>query len=196
MGAGGGAVTLSAPIGWAVLVGGEWMPRRTVSTTHGTLSLDDAKSRVLEGLRRGLGVGPAAEVVGYSRSQVYRWREDDPAFAAAWMDALESAADRGEGELYRRGVEGVPRVKAHLYRGKVVHRERYREYSDMGLIAWLKANRPGKYRDDQARDASAPVQVVIYLPDNGRPMGTAIQVVAPSQAMIDAPSGDPESPKP
>src|SRR5690349_19315445 len=63
-------------------------------------------------------VTTAAAVAGTSRTRVYELRQADPAFASAWEDAEEIAADRLEDEARRRAVEGVaePLVSA----GKLV----------------------------------------------------------------------------
>jgi hypothetical protein len=60
----------------------------------------------------------AARAVGFSRGGVYAHRQIDEAFAKAWEEAEEIAADRLEAEAWRRGVEGVaePLVSA----GKLV----------------------------------------------------------------------------
>jgi hypothetical protein len=84
-------------------------------------------------------------VAGASRSRVYELRGADLAFAAAWDEAEEIAADRIEDEARRRTVEGVqePLVSA----GKVVRDDdgqpiAIRRYSDNLLLALLKSRRP------------------------------------------------------
>ncbi|MBI2320581.1 MAG: hypothetical protein HYU88_00395 [Chloroflexi bacterium] len=51
----------------------------------------------------------AAEPVGAGRSTVYKWRERDAAFAAAWAVAADEPADRLEEEARRHAAEGVLR---------------------------------------------------------------------------------------
>ncbi len=49
------------------------------------------KRRFLDALARGLSVGCAARAAGIRRSTAYAWRQRDPQFAAAWVEALETA---------------------------------------------------------------------------------------------------------
>jgi hypothetical protein len=74
---------------------------------------------------------------------MYDLRDEDPTFAAEWDNAIEEAADKLEGEAWRRAVEGIN--KPIYYQGDLV--DTVKEYSDtlMGLL--LKAHRPEKYRD-------------------------------------------------
>jgi len=90
-------------------------------------------------------VSAAVAVAGTSRTRVYELRKADPAFASAWEDAEEIAADRLEEEARRRAVEGTeePLVSA----GKLVRDDSgqpimVRRYSDNLLLALMKAHRP------------------------------------------------------
>ena len=90
-------------------------------------------------------VSAAVAVAGTSRTRVYELRKADPAFASAWEDAEEIAADRLEEETRRRAVEGTeePLVSA----GKLVRDDSgqpimVRRYSDNLLLALMKAHRP------------------------------------------------------
>ena len=89
-------------------------------------------------------VKAAAEAVGLSRRMHYHWMKADPAYAAAFAEAQEQAADTIEAELVRRAVEGVEEP-VH-YRGQRV--DMVRKYSDVLLIFLLKGLRPEKYRDN------------------------------------------------
>lgn len=85
----------------------------------------------------------AAEIVKMDRRLHYGWLEKDPAYAAAFTDAEEHAADRLEQEARRRAVEGT--LKPVFYQGEqcgVI-----REYSDTLLIVLLKGVRPEKYKE-------------------------------------------------
>jgi hypothetical protein len=102
------------------------------------------KERFLAAVGHSGNVTHAATTVGLSRRHVYRVRAADPAFAAAWYDAVESYADLLEAEADRRAVEGV--VKPLFYKGQRLPVE-LREYSDVLLMFRLKALRPEKYRE-------------------------------------------------
>ena len=86
-------------------------------------------------------VTKAVEIAGTSRSRVYELRRTDSAFAAAWDEAEETAADAIEAEARRRAIEGVqePLVSA----GRIVRDDdgqpiSIRRYSDNLLLALLK----------------------------------------------------------
>ncbi len=91
-------------------------------------------------------VSEAARASKVSRSHAYALKLADPAFAADWMDALESATDLLEAEARHRAVEGVE--QPHFHQGQVTGS--VRKYSDSLLMFLLKAHRPEKYRDRSA----------------------------------------------
>jgi hypothetical protein len=110
------------------------------------LKLTEACQRhFLEALCETSNVTRAAALSGTSRTRVYELRNRDPAFAAAWEDAEEVAADRLEDEARRRAVEGVPEPLVSA--GKLVRDDDgqpiiIRRYSDNLLLALIKARRP------------------------------------------------------
>ena len=78
------------------------------------------------------------------RQTVYDARSADPAFAAAWDEAIAIADELMEAEARRRAVEGT--LRPVFQGGEEVGR--VREYSDTLLIFLLKAHKPEKYRDN------------------------------------------------
>jgi hypothetical protein len=93
------------------------------------------------------GITAAVAAVGTSRTRVYELRKFDPAFAAAWDEAEEIAADRLENEARRRAVEGVPELLVSA--GKLVRDDlgqpvAMRRYSDPLLLALLRMHRPAR----------------------------------------------------
>jgi hypothetical protein len=106
--------------------------------------------RFLEVLAENGNVTIAARAAGVSRSGVYAHRQLDDAFAKAWEEAEQVAADRLEAEAWRRAVDGVsePLVSA----GKLVRDEDGRpmaiqRYSDNLLALLLRAHKPDRFRD-------------------------------------------------
>ena len=83
------------------------------------------KARFLKLLAETGNVSRSAIGAGIDRRGLYRERDTDAEFAAAWEEALESGVDELEEEARKRAKEG----------------------SDTLLIFLLKANRPQKYRD-------------------------------------------------
>ena len=86
----------------------------------------------------------AVAAAGTSRTRVYELRKLDPAFAAAWAEAEDIAADRLADEARRRAMEGVPIPLVSA--GKLVRDDNgqpimVRRYSDNLLMALLKAHR-------------------------------------------------------
>jgi hypothetical protein len=108
----------------------------------------------------------ACRAAGIDRATPYRARASDPAFAAAYQDALDDATDGLELEAIRRGRDGVD--EPVIYQGQlcgvwvgangdVVARDTpgarlvpltVKKYSDALLLALLKARRPEKFRDN------------------------------------------------
>ena len=108
------------------------------------------KQHFLEVLAKCGNVTAAAAAAGVARCVPYEHRKTDDAFAKAWEEAEEVAADRLEAEAGRRGVEGVEEPVISL--GKVVQGADgepliIRRYSDTVLLALLRAHRPEKYRE-------------------------------------------------
>ena len=110
----------------------------------------ERQKRFVEALAETGNVTTAVRVAGTSRTRAYELRKTDQAFAAAWDEAEQIAADKLEAETWRRAVEGVeePLVSG----GKLVRDDNgqpiaIRRYSDQLLIALLRAHRPEKFRE-------------------------------------------------
>lgn len=106
-----------------------------------TVRTDRARERFLAVLAETCNVSEAARSAGISRTAAYDWREDDEAFAAAWEQAEQEAADKLEREAWRRAVEGTD--KPVVFQGVIT--DTYKEYSDRMLEILLKAHRPDKF---------------------------------------------------
>jgi hypothetical protein len=129
----------------------------------------ERQKRFLAALADTGSVTAAVAVAGTSRTRVYELRKADQEFAAGWEEAEEVAADRLEDEARRRAVEGAqePLVSG----GKIVRDDdgqpiAIRRYSDMLLLALLKAHRPEKYRDQKlihAGDPQNPIEHKVSL---------------------------------
>lgn len=109
---------------------------------------DRAREAFLTVLRETCNVSEAARAANIGRTVAYEWRADDPAFAAAWADAEQEAADKLEREAWRRGVEGTD--KPVTFQGVIT--ATYKEYSDRMLEILLKAHRPEKFTERQRLD--------------------------------------------
>ncbi len=112
------------------------MSRRTIRTAR-------TRKRFLEFLESTGHVLRSAAAAGACIRAFYKWREDDPAFAADWEAALERAIDRLEDEAFRRALEGVE-VPVY-YQGKPVGA--LSRFSDRLLIFLLTRLRAHKYRE-------------------------------------------------
>src|SRR5262245_9183157 len=107
----------------------------------------------------------AAEAANVHRRTVYRHRDADSDFAAAWDEAVADAADRLEAEAVRRAKDGweEPVIYQGEPMGVWVDAEgkrvaegtpgarfeplTVRKYSDTLLIFLLKGAKPGKFRE-------------------------------------------------
>ena len=123
-----------------------------------TLEKGDWRAVFLAEMAASGAVSSAATRAGVGRTFVYAQRAADPAFAAAWDDALETATDAMEREAWRRGAKGV--LKPVYQGGKKVGT--IREYSDTLLIFMLKARRPARFRErvEQQHTGNVTVRVV------------------------------------
>ena len=112
-------------------------------------------------LENGHPVRAACEAAGYARRCVYRWRKDDPAFAAQWSEALGVAADLLEEEADRRGRDGYD--EPVFFQGE--ERGTKRKYSDALLLARLKALKPDQYRERITLPTVAQQSVTVVVRD-------------------------------
>lgn len=64
-------------------------------------------------------IGEACEVAGVSRAEVSLWKKDDEAFALAYRDAEDQAADSLEKEAHRRAVTGWH--EPVFYKGEITY---------------------------------------------------------------------------
>jgi hypothetical protein len=111
------------------------------------------KRRFVEALAESGNVTLAVLAARVSRSGIYANRHVDNAFARAWEEAEQVAADRLEAEAWRRAVDGVsePLVSA----GKLVCDAEgqpmvIQRYSDHLLALLLRAHKPEKFSDRTA----------------------------------------------
>ncbi len=131
-----------------------------------------SKGRFLEAFRECGGITKAAELVGINRVTVFKWRRDDPKFAAAFADAQVEAAHNLEDEARRRAVEGSRRYRFKADGSPLLHPETglpYFEevYSDALLVLLLKAHSP-KFRALEPAITTGAATVAVYLPENHR----------------------------
>lgn len=97
-------------------------------------------------------VTDAAERAGIERKTHYRWLSKDSAYAEAFKDAEEEAADRLEAEARRRATQGVD--EPVFYKGYECGT--ITRYSDALLMFLLKGARPEKYKERVANEHSGP----------------------------------------
>jgi len=98
------------------------------------------KDRFVEELRTGMSPGKAARTAGISRAGAYRWRNEDPAFDRAWVEAVAEGIDKLEDEAFRRAVDGYNARTVRDKDGNII--SEMREYSDSLLALLLKVRRP------------------------------------------------------
>jgi hypothetical protein len=117
-------------------------------------------------------VTKSALTIGTSRITVYKWREQNEAFAKAWDAALKIGMASLEDEAVRRaGPEGID--EPVYYKGEKV--DTIKRYSD-SLLTFLLAAHDEKYRKQRIEHtgkdgADLPptrVEVVFVKADNGR----------------------------
>ena len=125
------------------------------------------KKRFIEALTAHGTVYHAAQAAGVSRWTAYRWRDNDPAFAQAWKDALEDCADIMESSVYKRGLAG----------------------DSILSMFWLKAHRP-EFRDRVSVDVKAVQAEIAQLLQHlvaGNGLPPEMRVLQPAARLLEAP---------
>lgn len=121
-------------------------------------------------------------------------KKDNPAFAAAWVEAEEAFVQALETEAKRRAYLGTKR--GVYYRGRKVADEKV--FSDVLLMFLLKARKPEKYREHFEAKFSGDIQVVVRdrFPVEGEskalnPGPHQVEVIAKGQAAFQLPAPEP-----
>ena len=121
------------------------------------------RDRFLDALRVKGNVRESCAVANISRAVAYEARATDEAFAAAWANALDEAADVMEAEAWRRGVEGVDEpVYGRVGKDRDGEIGTVRKYSDSMLALLLKAHKPEKYRERHEHKLDGSITVKGY----------------------------------
>ena len=97
-------------------------------------------------------VTAAAKKARITRGHAYYTREQDPAFAEAWDDALEQSVNNMEGEAYRRAVHGT--LEPVFYMGRKVGS--VRRYSDSLIMFLMRSHNPSKYKETVRNETTGP----------------------------------------
>ncbi|TDR82195.1 terminase [Paludibacterium purpuratum] len=108
-----------------------------------TKATPEKLAQFLEVLATTANVSAAAKKVRIDRTHMYRLRDDDPEFAAAWDEAVKLGTAALEDEAVRRAHDGT--LKPVFYKGERCGT--IREYSDTLLIFLLKARDPERFAD-------------------------------------------------
>ena len=93
----------------------------------------DWRPAFLAALRKMPVITRAAEAAGVDRSTVFRRRQSDPDFDAAFADAFEAGVDAAEAELFRRAVIGFEEPVIH--QGVLAYRTK-RVVAEDGSVAY------------------------------------------------------------
>lgn len=119
-----------------------------------------ARETFIKELAKRANVSDAAKAAAINRSTAYRWRKEEPDFAAAWDEAIETAIDAMEREAHRRAFTGIKKpIVGRVGKdqdGIVTH---VTEYSDGLATLLLKAHRPEKYRERTDVQHSGKIEV-------------------------------------
>lgn len=121
-----------------------------------------------------------------SRGAVDNWRTSSEWFETLYQIALEEAADRIEGEAFRRAVDGYD--EPVIYQGMpttivdpVTGEEKQlmvRKYSDTLMQTLLKGARPDKYRENHKVEHTGAASGVLVVPAPIDPVEWAKQAAA------------------
>lgn len=125
-----------------------------------------AREAFLAQIRLVPNVSAAARAAGISRSAAYLWRDDDPAFAAEWDDAVSEAVDQLEQVAWERATE----------------------QSDRMMEILLKAHRPDKYVERRlvGSDPDNPLPAAVNVIDASKLSTDALREVLAAKNAPDA----------
>lgn len=149
---------------------GRKRPVKSRATTKTTKPKRDARDVFLDHLRKTSNISEAARVAVLDRTTVYRWRSEDPGFAAAWDDAIDEATDALEAEARRRAVDGHEEYVVSM--GQIVldpntgEPLKQKRFSDSLTALLLRAHRPEKYRERHDVKQSGSVAITITPDDS------------------------------
>lgn len=140
-------------------------------TTQERLSMERRRLFLRAFALRGI-VLDGCRAAGVSRGAVEHWRESSEWFDTMYAIAIEEAADRIEGEAFRRAVEGYD--EPVIYQGMtttVIDKDTgeekqlvVRKYSDALLQTILKGARPEKYRENHKVEHTGAAGGVLVVP--------------------------------
>jgi hypothetical protein len=126
------------------------------------------RAAFIEALSKGFSVTSATKIANLPSKTAYHLKVSDPAFAAAWNEAIEVGLDLLEDEARRRALEGYD--KPIIHNGQVVGH--VKAYSDSLLRLLLRRHRPHKYvfGDDKKTKAGSSLTVVVRKLDDEDPV--------------------------
>ena len=132
----------------------------------------------------GVSATSAAEKCKISVRNCYRLRDRNAKFRRLWEESLDFAVEAAEQELRRRAVDGVERPV--FYKGEKIATEK--EWSDQLLLAYLRANRPEKYRErsEVRHDGEVRQTAVVVIADRGLPADVRPDEIEPARSEIEA----------
>ena len=79
---------------------------KALKPRQGTAISGDEQIQFLDTLRATFNVTKASAAVGRHRSSLYKLRQADKEFAAAWIEVIEECLDELEEVVYQRALEG------------------------------------------------------------------------------------------
>ena len=93
------------------------------------------REKFLEVLKTTFNVSAAAEAIGRNRTSLYKLRQSDPEFAAAWDEIVEQCLDAVEEVVFRNALEGrQPVNNIFLLRHRRAHIYGERVKVDVGVV--------------------------------------------------------------
>ena len=91
--------------------------RSVPSCSTRTLAIQAQRAKFIETYVEQGSVSDACRVLCLARSTLYNWRDQDPEFAQALLNAKDAAIERLEGEAHRRALKKSDRLLMFLFAG-------------------------------------------------------------------------------
>ena len=83
-------------------------------TAYDATRREASQRRFLAAHQLGAPTKQAAQIAGVSKATLYRWRDEDPEFAQAWLESRDKSMEDLEVAAYRRAIQGNDRLLMFL----------------------------------------------------------------------------------
>ena len=103
--------------------------KKTASAAYDPAQRAAAQRKFLAATRAGASGRQAADIAGIPRGTIYRWRNEDPDFAQAWLESRDTSLQDLEVAAFKRAIEGNDRLLVFLLKSHMPQTYNQRQQS-------------------------------------------------------------------